>query len=337
MQLFRSAFNGIGTGAGVAWPLFGIVFSVLGGSIGGLLSLTLGAISIGLFLAITLSIFYFSYEEMRNNALRLEEQLQKNQKKLWADINNYINSIYENFLNQAEDHDFISYFKKMIHQDLQEIARTDINSPLYQVLLIIKQQAEEQQFITASDRETLFAEIAQQTPQSIPYTKLLAPTLGGFVGTFGTIAGCSAGVSGLLSGVGLFTSFAAFPLLGWSIIGIATIFGAIMAYNAAIGAQEDFQNGALNQLTKKIHQQLNQAVLERNVDTALHQTASALAVAPEKEKELFDQMNKPILSVLHTKKLNSDQSGLRFMSFFNFNKTSEYGKNSESETSVLSL
>jgi len=152
MQLFRSAFNGIGTGAGVAWPFFGIVFSVLGGSIGGLLSLTLGAISIGLFLAITLSIFYFSYEEMRNNALRMEEQLQKNQKKLWADINNYINSIYENFLNQTEEDDFINYLKKMIHQDLQEIGKTGINSPLYQVLLIMKQQTDTQQFIIASDR-----------------------------------------------------------------------------------------------------------------------------------------------------------------------------------------
>jgi hypothetical protein len=326
MQLFRSAFNGIGTGAGVAWPLFGIVFSVLGGSIGGLLSLTLGAISIGLFLAITLSIFYFSYEEMRNNALRMEEQLQKNQKKLWADINNYINSIYENFLNQTEEDDFINYLKKMIHQDLQEIGKTGINSPLYQVLLIMKQQTDTQQFIIASDRETFFAKIAQQTPQSIPYSKLLAPILGGFVGTFGTIAGCSAGISGLLSGVGLFTSFAAFPLLGWSIIGVATILGAIMAYNSAIGAQEDFQKGELNQLTKKMHQQLNQAVLERNVDTVLHQTASYLASAPEKESELFDQINKPIISVFHNRKLNNVQSGLRFMSFFNSNKTSEYDK-----------
>jgi hypothetical protein len=114
--------------------------------------------------------------------------------------------------------------------------------------------------------------------------------------------------------------------LGWSIIGVATILGAIMAYNSAIGAQEDFQKGELNQLTKKMHQQLNQAVLERNVDTVLHQTASYLASAPEKESELFDQINKPIISVFHNRKLNNVQSGLRFMSFFNSNKTSEYDK-----------
>ncbi|MCL9684990.1 hypothetical protein [Legionella maioricensis] len=338
MRLFRAAFNGIGSAAGVAWPSFGIIFSVLGGSIGSMLPLTLGAFSIGLFVSIGISIFYLSYAEMKNNARQFEEQLKKNQNKLWADINNYVNSIYEHFLNQQDKHDFINYFKKMIDHDLQEIGRTDINSPLYQILLIIKKRNDEQQFIITTDKRIIFAEIAQQTSQkSIPYSKLIAPSLFGFVGTFGSIAGCSAGISGLLTGMGLFTSFTAFPLLGWGIIGVALICGAIMAYNATIEVQDELQNNELNQLTKKMHQQLSKAVLERNVDTALHHTTSALAVNPEKKKELFDQINKPILSVLHHKKINSNESGLHFISFFNSNKTSEYGKNSELETSVLTL
>lgn len=335
MRLFRASFNAIGSAAGVAWPLFGISFSILGGSIGSLLPLTLGAISIGLFFAISIPVFYFSYQEMKKNDLQFEEQLQKNQEKLVIDINNYLNSIYENFCNQKGEDDFIYYLKKIIAQDLQEIARTDINSPLYQILLLIKKQNEEQQFIF-TDKKLLFAEIAGQTSrQSIPYSKLLAPSLFGFVGTFGSIAGCSAGISGLLTGMGVFTSFAVFPLLGWSIIGIAVICGAIMAYHATTGVKEEFQINELNQLTKKMHQQLNQAVLERNVEAVLHHTTSALATNPEKEKELFDQINKPILSVFHSKKQNRDRSGLRLISFFDANKKNEYGKNPELETSFL--
>lgn len=32
MSVFKSVFSGVGTGAGVAWPVFGIVSSVLGAS-----------------------------------------------------------------------------------------------------------------------------------------------------------------------------------------------------------------------------------------------------------------------------------------------------------------
>ncbi len=272
---------------------------------------------------------------MESNALQFEAQVQKNQKKLWADINNYLNSLYDNFLNHPCEHDFINYLKKMVNRDLHEIGKTDIDSPLYQILLIIKIQIDEQQ---STNKEIIFAEIAKHTSgKSITYSKLLTSALFGFVGTFGSIAGCSAGISGLLTGIGIFTSFAAFPLLGWSIIGISVICGAIIAYNAAVGAQTEFHNNEQNLLIKKMHQQLSQAVLERNVDTILHQTTTALVTNQTKEKELFDQINKPISSLLHAKKLNSDKPGLSFDSFFNVNKTDNYDRECELEPSVLTI
>lgn len=318
MRLSRAAINGIGSAAGVAWPLFGIIFSILGGSIGGILSLTLGAISTGLFCLISIPIFYFSYQEMENNALQFEEQLQKNQKKLCADITNYINSIYENFLNHPEEEDFSSYLKKMLNIDLYEIAKKDTHSPLYQILLIIKQQIDKKQLNLVVDKQAIVAEIAKHTSgKSIPYSQLLTPSFFGFVGTFGSIAGCSAGISGLLTGIGVFTSFAVFPLLGWSIIGVAVICGAIIAYKAAVQAQVEFQRKEQNLLTKKMHQQLSQAILGRSVDTALHYTSSAFSTDRVKEQELFNQINQPISSLFHTKKLNGDKSVLSFISFFN--------------------
>lgn len=100
MSVLKSLFNGIGSGAGVAWPLFGISFSLLGGAIEGVLSVALGAISISLFFAVSIPIVYFSYEEMENNKNLFRKQLEKNKQKLALDIVNYIQSIYKNYLIQ---------------------------------------------------------------------------------------------------------------------------------------------------------------------------------------------------------------------------------------------
>jgi hypothetical protein len=312
MRLFRSLFNGIGSGAGVAWPLFGVVFTLLGGSIGGLLSLTLGITSIFIFFTISIPIFYFSYQEMKNKEYQFQEQLEKNKQKLLADINNYVHSIYKHYLNQTMTQDFISYFKEIIYKDLEEIAKKDINSPLYQILQVLGRHNN-----VLTINEIILEHITRDLSQKpTPLYKLLVPSFLAFVGTFGSIAGCSAGVSGLLTGMGIFTSFVAFPLLGWSIIGVAVIFGVITAVAASQDAQEEFKNNEINQLIKKIHRQFDKANFERDLDTALHETTSSVATTQEAKRDLFTKINKPIISILHTKHLSHDKPDLNFVSFF---------------------
>ena len=68
----------------------------------------------------------------------------------------------------------------------------------------------------------------------------------GFVGTFGAVAGCSAGVAGLLTGLGLFSGFAAFPFVGWCILG----FAFSLALFAAVSAFEESKEMAKNELWK---------------------------------------------------------------------------------------
>src|SRR4051812_896686 len=102
MSLFRAAFNGIGSGAGVAWPLFGIVFSLIGGPIGSCLSLALGIVSSLLFLSISLSIFYISFKETKDQEEKFCRAYLKHQRKLIHSMRAYILSILSKSQNTKD-------------------------------------------------------------------------------------------------------------------------------------------------------------------------------------------------------------------------------------------
>ena len=89
MSLFKSLFSGVGTGAGVAWPLFGIAFSAIGSSIGGVVSLALGGVTIGLFSGITAFVIYSSYKKMEAEEQLQQKLINKNEDKLIASVQKY--------------------------------------------------------------------------------------------------------------------------------------------------------------------------------------------------------------------------------------------------------
>ncbi|HHF7387085.1 TPA: hypothetical protein ACPSKW_003709, partial [Legionella bozemanae] len=82
MVFLKSVLNGIGSGSGVAWPLFGILFAALGGTIASFFSLSLGILAITLFFSVSSLIFYFSYQEQKNSEQLFQNQFHKNQQKL---------------------------------------------------------------------------------------------------------------------------------------------------------------------------------------------------------------------------------------------------------------
>lgn len=326
MALVRAFFAGIGTGAGVAWPLFGITFGVLGASIGGPLSLILGGISILLFFAISIPIFYFSYTEEQKNELSLLKQLNRNQKKLHARVEDYLQCIYTQYIQESNPQSFYDYFNRIIDKDLQEIAKINNDSSLYLLLNLLRQHHELLQNSTPLNVRIKFVNtadtITKNIPQkSIPFSNLIIPAFFGFVGTFGSVAGCSAGIAGLLTGLGIFTSFAAFPILGWSILGAAVIFGVIVAIDAAEKKQEQYQTKELNDEMKKMHHQLNKAILEKNLNANLLQTSDSLT-SSSKKTDCSTHIKEQIFSELHHDKLKNSKSSLRSISFLNSTKKS---------------
>ncbi|HHT0592212.1 TPA: hypothetical protein ACTXXA_002197 [Legionella anisa] len=260
MVYFKSIINGIGTGGGVAWPLFGIVFSVVGTSIGSLVSFALGGVSIALFLMTSTAIFYLSYQKAQEEEQRTQTLLQKNEQKLLEFVNEYIYKIHKSYQLTAKTIPFKAFLCSHLEQQLSTIAKDEKKTPLYQALKFIKILIEQQLLKEKSILPIIERKIIPQ--YSVPYSNMIVPIFYAFVGTFGSIAGCSAGISGLLTGLGLFSSFAAFPILGWGILGFAISMGIFAANNAISATRETSKNELLNQTIKKMYQHLKSQVLD---------------------------------------------------------------------------
>lgn len=313
MVFLKSVLNGIGSGSGVAWPLFGILFAALGGTIASFFSLSLGILAITLFFTVSSLIFYFSYQEQKDSEQLFQNQFHKNQQKLLADINEYIKSINNYFLYGKNVEDFNELFKRMLIMDLDKIGHVDTNSPLYQILLLLKKEYELNQCIP--NNKNILKNIADEvSQQSVPASKKMIPAFFAFAGTFGSIAGCCAGVSGLLTGMGICSSFAAFPLLGCGVLLFALISGTALAYEAFTESIVDFKKTQLNLLMKNMHQQLSKATMERNFKTTLY-SAMSLSVQNEREWDAAPIEQRifanPYFKNLHGNKLR--------LSFFNEN------------------
>ena len=258
MAFFKSIINGIGTGAGVAWPLFGIVFSVVGASMGGLLSFTLGGIAVSLFLTTCATVFYLSYQQSQKEQQRFQALLQKNEQKLMEFINEYIHVMDKKYQLTDKTIAFESYLLLQLNQQLLDSANDKAQEPLHQSLTVIKIMIERRLFKEKSILPLIERELFNSS--AVPLSKASPPMFFAFAGTFGSIAGCSAGMSGLLTGLGLFSSFAAFPILGWGVLAVATSMGIWAANNALIESQENYKNEGLNQTVKTMYQQLKSQV-----------------------------------------------------------------------------
>jgi ABC-type multidrug transport system fused ATPase/permease subunit len=247
MLFFKSAFNGIGSAAGVAWPFFGIVFSAVGSTIGGPVSLILGSFAMGLFVLIGLSIAYFSYQQMQQDKKVLHSQLLKNEEKFTNALEIYINQLKMNYAIFGNKTDFNQYLDKL----KENPKHTSLQQVLLNYQIALQQNLPPKEFILQNLKN-------QYATQQAPYSQALIPAFFSFVGTFGSIAGCSAGVSGLLTGVGLFSSFTAFPLLGGIIISVAIGTGLYLAIDSFIDAQDIWVKNKINQEIKNTSKQLGQ-------------------------------------------------------------------------------
>ncbi|OEH48642.1 hypothetical protein lpari_00341 [Legionella parisiensis] len=199
--------------------------------------------------------------------------------------------------------------------DLDRIGHVDSNSSLYQILLLLKEEYDLNQCIP-NNKNILQNVTDKVSRQSVPVSKKMIPAFFAFIGTFGSIAGCCAGVSGLLTGMGICSSFAAFPLLGCSVLLVALICAAALAYEAFIKSIVDFKMIQLNLLMKNMHQQLSKATMERNLNTTLYNASMLLSAQNEGECEVAPITQRifarPYFINLHGKKTR--------LSFFNVNQ-----------------
>jgi hypothetical protein len=126
------------------------------------------------------------------------------------------------------------------------------------------------------NKHQFYEDLLQNIPlRPIPTSKLLATAFLNMVSTFGSIVGCSSGVAGLLGGMGVFTTFASVPILGWSILGAGLLLGIVVA-GAAVYKE------VFNSRSKDLQQ--NMRILHADIQKIMAPSAGIKPAPPSREK-----------------------------------------------------
>jgi hypothetical protein len=299
MQILKSLGDGIGTGAGVAWPTFGIIFGTLGLTIGAsTIAIILGSITTALFFLVALPITYWSYKNYlkETEELKLIQLLQE--EKISENLFDYLISIsseclYKNSLNNpAKRYVFIEEIIYSIQKDIAENEQADIPCPalswLYEnryknnilkdfvhaINTTGKVTLNYKPVLDNEKKSNLLQQIAENynqqnsfSPTPLSLANKIKTGLIAFSAGFGSIAGCSAGTLGLLASMGVISGLAAVPIVGWTILGLAIVFGVAVAGVCICSSSErDRQNQAIAHY-KSLNQKLVNITTVKNIKT----------------------------------------------------------------------
>lgn len=244
MTLSKSLFAGLGTGAGVAWPLFGIVSSALSLALGGLTVVGFGAACSLLFLLICLPVFYFSYRQEKQQKEQSEAKFVKASQEL-------VDNLYAVFMLRG-DCNYVKFVREWLRKK-DEFPKQLV--PFLSILLLKMNDAgakiPDEQMIQLAAKHYLAA-IQARLPAP-PAKKLAQTAFLSFVGTFGSIAGCSAGMMGVVSSLGIMTGFGAIPLLAAVILGTAIICGIYAATQAMASETAEWKKTQIRQQLKSFN------------------------------------------------------------------------------------
>ena len=317
MSFSRSLFDGIGAGAGVAWPLFGIVSSVLSLGVGGSLAISLGSVCCIVFLAVSIPVFYFAYKKSKEETKQLDE-------KLTTHLFNFIDTLHKAYLaNKTEDESFTDYLNRWLilenekenknHLQIMLILFIKKNSPslLNQYHRLPPETKKEnlsqliQNFIGIIDLNGILTKPAKK--------ELLKVAFLNFVGVFGAVAGCSAGLMGVFIAFGITLGFGANPLLG---LGILVLALGLASYSAVIATQGNIEKGKKTQIYKNLksynHELTHQDLVEREYRCTTQFLEKELKVSPSSREEVSGKIKpKPApqsggIPLYRTPKLDAD-------------------------------
>jgi hypothetical protein len=221
-MLLKPYFDGIGTGAGVAWPLFGIIASAIGLGVGGSLAIILGSTCGLIFFIVAGVTCYISHKKFKD-----EEKTLK--RKLYTNLLLFINNLY--VAASKENRTFEDYINDWASDDLLQV----------NLVNFIKNNNFRYAYLSPAEKTAWLDRHIDPFIQSLdikpPVREVLHTGFVSFMGVFGSVAGCSAGMMGVFAGLGAITGFGAFPLLAAVVLILAVglgIYGARQAINVSI-------------------------------------------------------------------------------------------------------
>ncbi|WP_133129292.1 hypothetical protein [Legionella yabuuchiae] len=310
MQLIRSTLDGVGTGAGVAWPLFGILTSSLGIAAGSTVALATGSIASVLFCGICCGIFLISYQNALKQNTAASEKINKYIKRLNIEVNQLLEDSYQGYLahcklesKEVNAHDALSYINSRLNSKIRAAKKfpTKFQSPntlkileellksgqpkksneLLSAFIMQKMEHNNNQEFIALYIQSLIHRVVLEIPLSpLPFSSSFKTGFVAFAGAFGSIAGCSAGFMGLLSGLGVISGFSALPVLGLSILGIATVLAIVVAVEAVRNATELHKLNSLKSSIKLVCNDLKDIHNEFDIQSRAESIAANTMNAP---------------------------------------------------------
>ncbi len=280
----RSTLDGVGTGAGVAWPLFGIITSSLGIAAGSTIALATGSVASLLFCGICCGTFLISYQNALKQNSMASEKVTKYVNKLNAQIHQLLEDGYQRYLAHSQLHSkavdpeealqfMLGWIKFKIKKSksptplhspyllnlLEDLIEQEKSNKLLSAFIMHKITNEEDQALERLCIKNLVNKLVLDIPLSpLPFSSSFKTGFVAFAGAFGSIAGCSAGFMGLLSGLGVISGFAALPVLGVSILGVALALAILVAAQAIRNTAELHKLNSLKSSIKLICNDLNE-------------------------------------------------------------------------------
>lgn len=253
----KSIFSAIGTGAGVAWPLFGVLSSSLSFRVGGLTTIGLGSLCSILFFTISLPVFWISFQ----NTKKRNKQLMN---KLFLVMESILRRLQENYLERKKNNSRIGLSDFIIYLNLLE-KFYEKNNNEFSLRLI--QLLQDQVALTGNNQfqlnkktiKNLVQVLVEKIPgEDLPAKQFVSTFFLAFAGVFGSIAGCSSGIMGLLASLGVVSGFHAMPLIGIGILIFAVVIGLAMAIKSVHAEAEAMKKKAILKNIKAFDQEIHQ-------------------------------------------------------------------------------
>lgn len=263
MQILKSLSEGMGTAGGVAWTTFGLVFGSIGLTVGNsALTISLGFISASVFLLVAIPVTYWSYSNFYKENEELRQAIEEQENQIVHYLTEYLLATKQECLLKNPQKYRNEYDKSVLIEEIRNrLLKTMLKRPVSSsAALLLHRLFDNNQnnsilgklmSSNAMDKSVLKKELLAIYRDTVflqfEELSLFAKLKTGFIAFcagFGSLAGCSSGSLGLLTALGIFPGFAAVPLIGWTIIGVACVFGLLlsgMSINTSIQRSKEKQ------------------------------------------------------------------------------------------------
>lgn len=247
MSFYKTISDSVGTAAGVACPLFGIASASFSLKIGSTVALVLGSVSIVLFSAVALGVFYIFYQKNKAEELKLNNKTKA-----------YLTEFIENF-------SITNRQKVILEEGVIQCSLIRFMEQNYPSFLrnypYANQKVNSKMLEKIINHFTNSLAIKKLIPS--PPISTLAPIFFlTITAVFGAVAGTTAGMMGIAVSLGLLSGFV--PALGIAVILFSAVTAICIATHSVRGTIEHNQKTHLYKSFKHFNRSFKNSDLEKN-------------------------------------------------------------------------